>query len=597
MRPTKESLRQQDSAVADARMEGSEFGWRGTAAVYVLLAGAALLPLFLVDVVPLANLPNHMARVRILAEIGNDPALALHYRLNWGLQPNLALDLLLTPLAGIVPPLELGRWFTVLTMLVLIGGTLALHRVLHDGIGLWPLALFLFVYNHVLEWGFLNFLLGLGLALWLFAAWIATSSRAGWTRIALFGAACVALFVVHLMTLGIYGLLVGAWELGHIRRGGTEPRRLVRRWAMDGLQFVPAAILFLIALPPRAAEPEWVWGEPIVRLRGMWSPVLTNFGPVDLLFALFVVAAGLLMLFRRWARPARGMALPLLLLAAAALLVPYWTYGRFGGVWGLDVRLWVALSFVAVAALEFHGPQNAGRMIAAVVIGLFAVRIYQIAGDWRVYDQQIAEYRTAAAVITPGARILQVQEKTLPVAGDPGAFRDIYFHFTSYSVLDRSVFLPTLFTDPTKQPVISAPELAAIDTPVGWPMRPGELRAWAEPSVFDWFDGEDDVGDQRRYGYMWQDRFDFVVYLHDGSGRNPAPGLMDRAAEGSYFTIFRVRHGTCTGDYPATCAALRAEGKDWRLRQRGDALTAPAIARKRNLHLYVPIDSARLPLP
>ncbi|MDH3231444.1 MAG: hypothetical protein OEN55_16765 [Alphaproteobacteria bacterium] len=565
MRPSNNSLLQRNRALGNSFGDAPEFGRREIVAMYGLLIALALLPLFLVDVVPLANMPNHMARVRILAEIGHDPALAMHYRLNWALQPNLALDLLLTPLAGIVQPLELGRWLTALTMLVLIGGTLALHRALHGRVGLWPLALFLFLYNHVLIWGFLNFLLGLGLALWLFAAWIATQARAGWARTLLFGAAAIALFFTHLMALGIYGLLVGAWELGRIRGRGTQPGPLLRRWTVDGLQFLPVAVLFLVLLPPRVANAEWEWGGLIFRLRGMWSPVLTNLGLVDLVFAVFVVVAGMLLLIRRWVRLADGMALPLLLMTAAALLAPFWTYGRFGGVWGLDVRLWVAVSFVAVAGYRFHGPQKAGRMLAAVVIGLFAARVYQITDHWQVYDRQIAEYRMAATVITPGARILQVQEKTLPVAGEPGAFRDIYYHFTSYSVIDRSVFLPTLFTDPTKQPIIAAPELAEVDTPVGLPIRPGELRAWADPAVFDWFEGEDDVGDQRRYGYMWQDRFDFIVYLHDGSGGNPVPRALALAADGSYFSIFRVRHDTCTGDYPRTCAALRAKGKDWSL--------------------------------
>jgi len=537
---------------------------RAVAALYALLTMAALLPLFLVDVVPLANMPNHMARIRVLAEIGQDPSLALHYRLNWGLQPNLAVDLLLTPLARFVPVLELGRWFTVLTMLVMIGGVLALHRALHARIGLWPLALFLFVYNHVLAWGFLNFLLGLGLALWLFAAWVATRDRAGWRRALLFGVAGLGMFFVHLMALGIYALLVGAWELRRIRRGvgiGT----LLRGWAVDGLQFLPAAVLFLAALPPRVAAPEWEWGDPIVRLRGLWSPMLYNFGMVDLLLPVFVVAAGLLLFARRWVRPAPGMAVPLLFLTVAALLVPYWSYGRFGGVWGLDVRLWVALSFFAVAGLRFCGPRRAGGILAAVALGLFAARIYHIADHWRVYDRQIAEYREAASVIAPGSRILQSQEKGLPVAGEPGAFRDIYYHFTNFSVIDRSVFLPTFFTDPAKQPVVAAPWLAEIDTPVGLPIRPGELRAWADPALFDWFEGDDDVGDQRRYGYMWQDRFDYIVFLHDGSGGNPVPEILDAAAQGSFFTVFRVRHGTCTGDYPGTCAMLRSGGRDWSL--------------------------------
>jgi hypothetical protein len=340
---------------------------------------------------------------------------------------------------------------------------------------------------------------------------------------------------------------------------------LLRRWAVDGLQFLPAAVLLLMALPPRVANPEWEWGEPIVRLRGLLSPVVYNFAMVDLLLPVFVAVAGLLVFALRWVRLAPGMLLPLLFLTAAALAVPYWSYGRFGGVWGLDVRLWVALSFLAVAGLRYCGPRKAGGVLTAVALGLFAARIYYIVDHWRVYDRQIAEYREAALVIEPGSRILQVQEKVLPVAGEPGAFRDIYFHFTSFSVIDRSVFLPTLFTDPAKQPIVAAPELMEIDTPVGLPVRPGELRAWAEPAVLDWFEGDDDVGDQRRYGYMWQDRFDVIVYLHDGTGANPAPGVLESVAEGSYFSIFRVRHGTCTGEYPGTCAVLRAAGKGWSL--------------------------------
>jgi hypothetical protein len=534
-------------------------------AIYAGLTIAALLPLFLVDAVPLANMPNHMARVRILAEIGQDPALAMHYRLNWGLHPNLALDLLLTPLASLVPPLELGRWFTALTMLALIGGTLALHRVLTGRVGLWPIALFLFLYNHVLIWGFLNFLFGLALALWLLAGWIASRDRAGWPRTLLFGLAGVGVFFIHLMALGIYGLLVGLYEVARLRQAGWSIRVVFRDWVLGALQFLPAAALLLYALPPRIAEPEWEWGDLVTRLRGIAAPVWTNLNSMDALLALFVLVVLTLLLLLRWARPAPGMHLPLLLLLVAALAAPFWTYGRFGGVWGLDVRLWVALSFFAVAGFRWCGPRRAGTMLAVLCLGLFLARVIQIGDHWLAYDLQIAEYREATRAIETGARILHVQEKAPPVSGDPGAFRDIYFHFTSYTVLDRSVFLPTLFTDPAKQPIVAAPELQEIDTPVGWPVRPGELRAWADPALFDWFDGDDDVGDQRRYFFMWQDRFDYAVYLHGDGAANPAPELLEPVAAGSFFTIYRVRSGGCTGDYPGSCKMLRDDGRDWRI--------------------------------
>lgn len=542
-----------------------QIGARGIAALFAVLTAAALFPIFLVDAVPLANMPNHMARVRILAEIGQDPALAANYRLNWGLHPNLALDLLLTPLAGVVQPLELGRWFTVLTLLTIVSGTLALQRILVGRIGLWPIALFLFIYNHVLIWGFLNFLFGLGLALWMYTAWLATRDRSGWARTALFGLAGLGMFFVHLMALGIYGLLVGAYEVARLRDAGWSIRAVIRDWILGALQFLPAAALFVYALPPRVAEPEWEWGNPLMRLRGVAAPVWTNLNTTDVLLALFVLISVLVILSRRWARPAPGMHLPLLLLFIAALAAPFWTYGRFGGVWGIDVRLWVAMSFFAVAGFRWCGPRRAGAVLAVLCLSLFLARIYQTSDHWLIYDRQIAEYRTAARAIEPGARILHVQERLPAVAGDPATFRDVYFHFTSYTVLDRSVFLPTLFTDPAKQPVVAAPELLEIDTPVGLPARPGELRAWADPALSDWFEGDDDVGDQRRYYFMWQDRFDYAVYFHDEGAENPAPELLKQVAAGSFFTIYRVRFGGCTGDWPRSCEALRAEGKDWRL--------------------------------
>lgn len=538
---------------------------RALLAVFAALTLAAVAPLLLVDVVPLANMPNHMARIRILAEIGQDPALAANYRLNWGLHPNMAVDLLLTPLAGFADPLELGRWFTVICMLTLIGGTLATYRAINGRLDFWPVAVFLFLYNHVLIWGFLNFLFGLGLGLLGFAAWIATAGRPGWRRVALFALGGVAMFFVHLMALGIYAIMVGAWEVGRLRERWPDWRGLARDWALGAAQFLPAFVLFLAALPPRAGAPEWDWGTPIMRARGLLSPLVTNLSAEDVFPMLFVAGVLLVCLPMRWLRPARGMTLPILMLAAVALAAPFWTYGRFGGVWGLDVRLWVAFAFLAVAGLRFTGPRAAGVIVAVAATFVFGVRLYQVTGDWRVYDAQIAEYRAAAAIFKPGERILQAQDQGAPVAGEPGAFRDIYYHFTSYSVLDRGVFLPTLFTDPVKQPIIAAPRLKEIDTPVGLPISIGGLRAWADPALFDWFDGDIQIGDQRHYGFMWQDRFDYVVLIHGGEAENPVPELLEPVSAGSFFTIFRVLRGGCTGDYPNACERQRAMGRNWEI--------------------------------
>lgn len=536
---------------------------RAMAAVFIALTAISLIPLFVVDVVPLANMPNHMARIRILAEIGQDPALAANYRLNWALQPNLAIDLLLAPLAGFVPPLELGRWFTALCMLLLIGGTVAAYRALNGRVDFWPVAVFLFIYNHILIWGFLNFLFGLGIAIAGFAAWVATADRSGWKRALLFAVGGLAMFFVHLMALGIYGLLVSSWEIWRLREHWPDWKRLVREWAWGAVQFLPAALLLLMALPEEAREPEWLWGGAVQRLLSALAPLTTNRSAMDLIFVVALVPLAVILFVRRWVKPARGMTLPVIVLLAAALSVPFWTYGRFGGVWGLDARLWIAFAFVAAAGLRYTGPQRAGIAIGVLSVGLFGARIFQITEDWLTYDAQIAEYREAARIFTAGEHIFQAQDTKSPVAGDPASFQDFYYHITNFSVLDRSVFLPTLFTDSTKQPVVAAPPLRDMDTPVGRPLEPGELRAWADPAVFDWFDDDIQIGDQRYYGYMWQDRFDHVVFLEGEERIHPVPELLEPVASGSYFTIYRVLRYGCTGDYPNSCEAARDKGLRW----------------------------------
>src|SRR5271170_4992825 len=63
--------------------------WRATfVGAFVLLC----LPLLVVDVPPLTDYANHMARVDILAHLGDDPFLSQVYKTKWEIIPDLAID-------------------------------------------------------------------------------------------------------------------------------------------------------------------------------------------------------------------------------------------------------------------------------------------------------------------------------------------------------------------------------------------------------------------------------------------------------------------------------------------------------------------------
>src|SRR5579872_133355 len=142
----------------------------------LLFAGLFLLaaaPVLWCDTLPLFDYPNHLARMHILMEAPHRAALRTYYTIDWQPLPNLAMDVIVPALGRVMGLAAAGKVFVLITFLLITGGTAALHRVLLGRRSLWPLLAFLFLYNRILLWGFLNFLFGMGLSLVALAAWVA----------------------------------------------------------------------------------------------------------------------------------------------------------------------------------------------------------------------------------------------------------------------------------------------------------------------------------------------------------------------------------------------------------------------------------------
>lgn len=58
--------------------------------VFALLIGIALWPLMLVEIPPLTDTPNHLARMHVLATIDGDPDLQTNYQVDWAIVPKRA---------------------------------------------------------------------------------------------------------------------------------------------------------------------------------------------------------------------------------------------------------------------------------------------------------------------------------------------------------------------------------------------------------------------------------------------------------------------------------------------------------------------------
>jgi hypothetical protein len=506
------------------------------AATYLVFGALALSPLFWTAVPPLVDYPAYLARMAILAA----PGASQNYVVHWQIIPNLAMDLVVPPLSALVGVETAGRLFIGSILMMLLGGTVLLHRALFGRIGLWPLASLVFIYNFVLFFGFLNFLFGLGLALLCFSFWIANQNWQLGPRLAAFAGLAAVLFICHLFAFGVYGLLVGSYEFGVLLTVHPLSRRAIARFAATFLQFVPAVALWSANASPRG--PHTIeYGELGHKIEALLAPM--NFGVFGSTLAPLV--AGLVMLsWRNGAlQLAPQMRWPILALLVAALAMPDLLYGSR---WA-DIRLPVVLAFIFVGSMRPQGSRHWLAGLAAVVaVGLVGARIVAVTLVWRAVDREFSEFRAVTRDL-PGASRLLVARQKMPEAwghldGIPEWFAAVdprcFWHMSDLAVLDRDAFIPTIGLQ--LAPVEPAARNIALDgnsyPPLLMPaVIDGVTRAVSDSSTDD---------DARTYFWAdWPHRFDYLLIIDFGDRENPVPDLLKPFAQGSFFTYYKIVPG------------------------------------------------------
>ena len=195
-----------------------------------MLCLVLLAPLLLVDVPPLLDYPNHLARAVFLAFGANDPFMSQYYAAHWAVIPDLGTDLMWSPLMHVLPIYVAGEVVVGCIVVLPVLGTIAYSRAVFGVRSAWSLGSVLAAYNGTLLLGFLNFVAGAGLALLMAAAWIAWRDRYPWCTVMLASVGTVALFFCHLMGLAFWVILISgheaAWLWSHRRSGMAMARRV-----------------------------------------------------------------------------------------------------------------------------------------------------------------------------------------------------------------------------------------------------------------------------------------------------------------------------------------------------------------------------------
>jgi hypothetical protein len=239
---------------------------------------------------------------------------------------------------------------------------------------------------------------------------------------------------------------------------------------------------------------------------------------------------------------APAMRLPLIVLGAAALAMPNW----LSGSWAADIRIPVALPFIAIAATQIDIERKWAGTFASVALVLLAMRIWTITQTWRDFDSRIAEFRAAADVIRPGSRVLVVEasipEADRAIPGIPTALgmqlQTAYWHVPLFAVIDRSAFIPYLFTGwTTVQP---AQRNTGLFRTEGGPLTPADLAHGKTVNPAARAEYSTDYLAEPPYWEDWPTTFDYVLSVDFQRQSLIELGNLEQVATGSFFQIYRV---------------------------------------------------------
>ncbi|MBB3608614.1 hypothetical protein [Rhizobium sp. BK602] len=537
----------------------------------VIAAFVALVAVFVAvfQFPPILDYPNHYARMWLLAGGITQPPFDRIYALDWNRTfTNVGIDLAaywLGPVIG-VPFLAWSLLFLAIVLPPL--GAIALHRRLFGGGYYWQLAILYFAWCATLIGGFLNFQIGLGMALFFATADHALQPT---NRAALFLWRLLAgllLTVMHIFSLGFYMALVCGLEFSPTMAALKSPRdfaRLCGRLIVAMLACaLPAVCLYLYApILPAGNSADLlgaVWNNsPSLILANLMSAIWTYKAVVDMLLLIPLVLVCTNAIRTRRLKLHAGLAVAAIGLLILACVSPLHLLGTGWISWRFPIM--AALAAMAMICPLGRLPRRQALLLVIVLAGAVLGRTAWIGVNWWHGQADVADIRTVLAAVPEGSAILPMthKPKDMPIGIDQRHYawnQDTFRHLPTLAVPYAHAFVPTIFTAAGKQPLTVLPPWREIAVPEGNLLSVGLLDCPAELRAFSTL---------APYLADWRQRFDFVLVVNadlpDQYSGDVAPAGLRLAVDTPFAKLYAIDKAFAPpADAPAPkdCAHLRA---------------------------------------
>jgi hypothetical protein len=463
-----------------------ETRWFALAAILL-----AAVPMLWPALPPLTDLPGHVGRYHVAAQIGDSPWLQRHWSYDWALIGNLGVDLLVLPLTQLLGA-ELAAKLVVGTIPSLtVAALIWLSREGGNG-RLSPAAPLAFplAYSYPLQFGFVNFALAAALAIAALALWLRLARQKRLVlRALLFVPISLLLWMAHSFGWAMFGLFAFAAETMTLRGQGKP---WLRAGFVAGLRCTTLALPLVPMLTGGASGGgglgigyEWLgkltWIASLLRERWKWYDTACAVG----LFC-FAWAAVRNASFRLDRPTAAAAAIGF----AAWLLLPY---ALLGGAY-VDMRMLPFALAVLLVAVRVPAAPRLERGVALAALAFFALRITTTTIAFVAFgDGQAAAARIAERIPHGAGVLVLVQQKC------EGWSDDRLAHIAGLALVRRDIFDNSEWTLPGQQLLRGRhPQAGALQGDPSQLIYDGNCRF--RPTIF----AEAVRGfDRGTFGYVW----------------------------------------------------------------------------------------------
>ncbi len=415
-------------------------------AFFALALCALIVPLWLVELPPLVDLPNHLARVFILANYAETPFFQQNFQILYEPIPNLAVDLIVVPLMSLFNIWTANHLFLTLTVVLFaVGCHLTGARTGEKPSFSIVLAMFL-IYGGTFFYGYVNYIFGVSLFLITFGLWMRWRAKLDFIRFSALAVLTFAIYLSHLSAFTFFGAAVFFVNLYDFFASREERRKWIFL-AADAALFILPAIAFLTFMGGTGEVGTITWNSVGGKAIALFGP----FRSYDLWLDLTCVAltASVCLFLKRWRQAVfdRRMLSLASFFFVLFLISPniLFTSGD------ADMRIVLPAFVLLILSCKINSLRGKAFAFFVLAICLLVVRQGVISYRWLQMSERMAAEIKLLEVVPP-------QSKVYPIFVNEGVgaeekFERPILHVVQFVTFMNSSFASTVFAYRGQQPL------------------------------------------------------------------------------------------------------------------------------------------------